>query len=295
MTSDQPPPLQYSLDGKWMWDGHNWRPVPPNLVRPTPPSPVPPAYPQPVAPTTPVWGAPQPTPYQPTQFPPTQSPSAQSQYEYQYQPGAYGLPPHQQGGPARPTVDHRFAWVLALIPLGSLALYAVLALGGLDSWPIFLIGSIALIVLQVASAVSDARRLRAVGVRASTALAILVVPIYLFIRASRVGGYVIPIVWCVISLATFIATLALIPSFGVVVDSPLVERSIERAILRQTGESVDVQCAGFLLVTPGDDFQCSGTTDDGSDFIIDITLQNDSGDIVWEVRGGSIPSGNALG
>jgi hypothetical protein len=291
MTSDQPPTLQYSPDGKWVWDGHNWRPVPPKLVHPTTPTPYQPTAYRP-APY-------QPTPYQPAPYQQTPAvfspPQGQHAYQYQSQPGANGPPPYQQGGPARPKVDSRFAWVLAVLPLGSFALYAVLALGGLGTWPIFLIGSIALLVAQITSAVTDARRLREVGVRASTALAILVVPVYLFLRASRVGRYAIPVVWCVLSVATFIGTFALIPSFGVVVDTPLVEQSIEREILRQTGELVDVHCASFLLVKPGDGFECSGTTDAGGDFTIDITLQNDHGDIVWKVRDGRIPSGNALG
>ena len=71
---------------------------------------------------------------------------------------------------------------------------------------------------------------------------------------------------------------------GVTLDSPKVENMIETGVLDQSGFSVTATCPNPLSGNVGDTRTCSIEDENGTVALVDVTIQNSNGDIVWKVR-----------
>lgn len=184
---------------------------------------------------------------------------------------------------ARPPVDNTLAWTLAFAPLLFVMLDGILLAAGVgeaDST----ISLWAAVAINCALGWADARRVRAAGYDVSAALAVLLVPVYLFNRASRLRQKLaIPIVWCVCALASLAGAAIVGNTVGVAIDIPAIEADIAREIDKQAGVTVSVECPSSASPKPGSSFQCLIEAD-GQKAIVDVTVQNTAGDFVWQVR-----------
>jgi hypothetical protein len=202
------------------------------------------------------------------------------------------VPPDQTQwlAPAAPTpgpaVDNTFGWLLAFAPL--LLALGDLIIGGTDlSSDGYLLVSFAVAFgVNTALAIADTRRLKHFGIELSAALAVLLVPVYLFMRAKRSGqSYAIPAVWCVTFLVSVVSGTLTANTIGVQIDSGAVEREIQSGIEEQADVSgVTVDCPAHPQVKPGSTFQCIASAD-GESVMVDVTVQGADGEFVWNVRG----------
>jgi hypothetical protein len=71
---------------------------------------------------------------------------------------------------------------------------------------------------------------------------------------------------------------------GVTLDVSRVEHTIEEGVLKQADTSVTATCPDPLSGQVGDTRTCSIEDDYGNTNLVDVTIQNNNGDIVWEVR-----------
>lgn len=72
---------------------------------------------------------------------------------------------------------------------------------------------------------------------------------------------------------------------GVTLDVPRVESEIENGVLDQAGYSVTATCPNPLSGQVGDTRTCSIEDENGTVALVDVTIQNTNGDIVWKVQG----------
>ena len=71
---------------------------------------------------------------------------------------------------------------------------------------------------------------------------------------------------------------------GVDLDVPRVEKMIEDGILEQGGFSVTATCPDPMAGQVGDTRTCSVLDEYGNTGLVDVTIQNDNGDVVWKVQ-----------
>jgi hypothetical protein len=71
---------------------------------------------------------------------------------------------------------------------------------------------------------------------------------------------------------------------GVDLDVARVEQTIEDGILEQTDIYVTATCPDPMAGQVGDTRTCSIEDDYGDTELVDVTIQNDQGDIIWQVR-----------
>lgn len=71
---------------------------------------------------------------------------------------------------------------------------------------------------------------------------------------------------------------------GVTLDVPRVEKMIEDGILEQGGFSVTADCPNPMSGQVGDTRTCQITDESGVTALVDVTIQNDNGDVVWKVQ-----------
>lgn len=176
-------------------------------------------------------------------------------------------------------VDNSFVWVLAFAPL--LYLLVDVALGGTLPESAAAWGLVIAVVLNSALVILDYQRLPEAA-RPSMWLGLFLVPIYLFQRSSRLRQTMaIPVVWSVAFVVALVIPLA--SGVGSFIDAPAVEQSIEAGIQDQLGFPVTAECPAGISSKPESTFQCTIQDDYGVSAIVDVTIQNSAGDIVWEV------------
>lgn len=71
---------------------------------------------------------------------------------------------------------------------------------------------------------------------------------------------------------------------GVTLDAPRVESEIENGVLDQAGYSVTATCPDPMSGQVGDTRTCSIEDENGTVALVDVTIQNSNGDIVWKVQ-----------
>lgn len=95
-----------------------------------------------------------------------------------------------------------------------------------------------------------------------------------------------------ITVGSIIAALIALNSLGVFsdvtgqvnLDVPRVEQMIEDGIYDQSGYSVIATCPSPMAGKVGDTRSCSVEDDSGDTYVVDVTIQNKNGDILWVVR-----------
>jgi len=71
---------------------------------------------------------------------------------------------------------------------------------------------------------------------------------------------------------------------GVTLDVARVEKTIEDGVMQQGGFHVTASCPDPLAGQVGDTRTCQIVDDSGTTALVDVTIQNSNGDIVWKVQ-----------
>jgi hypothetical protein len=71
---------------------------------------------------------------------------------------------------------------------------------------------------------------------------------------------------------------------GITLDVSRVESEIENGVLDQAGFSVAATCPDPMSGQVGDTRTCSIEDENGTVALVDVTIQNTNGDIVWKVQ-----------
>ena len=71
---------------------------------------------------------------------------------------------------------------------------------------------------------------------------------------------------------------------GVTLDVTRVEKTIEDGVMQQGGFHVTASCPDPLVGQVGDTRTCQIVDDSGTTALVDVTIQNSNGDIVWKVQ-----------
>ena len=79
-------------------------------------------------------------------------------------------------------------------------------------------------------------------------------------------------------------TAASLISGDVILDSSVVEKNIREGVLEQSGLVIDVECPDPMSGQVGDTRQCLAQGESGESYLVDVTIQNREGYIVWEVQ-----------
>lgn len=212
-------------------------------------------------------------------------------------PGASTAVPAAGVGPTRSPLP--WAWGVAAMPAIQLIVGVLVGLAGGApvgrTWAIAG-GAVAATLLGVFMAVRDARALRAAGEQFSSGLAawcLLSGWAYLLARAikraSRTNSdwmlFAVSVVtWLVvIVIATPVINSAI--TSGSVFNRTKVQSDVAQAIYNRTGTRVTVNCPQDPPLSPGSQFQCVATADDGSTAMATITIADTSGDYTWQVTG----------
>ncbi len=66
-------------------------------------------------------------------------------------------------------------------------------------------------------------------------------------------------------------------------DTAEAETEIAKGIEGQTGIAVEVECPDDIDLREGNDFECTATADDGTERSVNVTQDDDEGNISWEL------------
>jgi hypothetical protein len=213
--------------------------------------------------------------------------------------------PSGPGGPvitaARPRpAPGPWAWAVASAPLlllGIAALAALLVGVNVGVSACLLIGALVADAFAIFAAYRDTRALRAAGEPVSSGLAwwCLLVPwAYLWARAvkrvNRTGtdwGLLVVAVaaWLVI-IVIGASVVGSAVTTGAVFEQAQVQSQIASGIEAKSGIAVTVSCPQDPPLNPGSQFQCVATAPDGSTTLVTVTIQDRSGDYLWQTTGG---------
>ena len=254
-----------------------------------------------------------------TQPPPVQAQPPQPPYPATAQgPGGYGAtagqhgaaaygpgwPPGPEAGvaaPVRPrSAPGPWAWAVALSPillLGLATLVAALVGVSASVSQCLLAGALVTDAFAIYAAHRDARSLRAAGEPVSGALAwwpLLVPWAYLWARAVKrvnksgadwglLGGAVATWLLVIVIASPVIGSAT---TTGETFNRAQVQTTIAKGIKNQLGATVTVSCPKDPPLNPGSQFQCVATTADGSTTLVTVTIQDRSGDYLWQTAGG---------
>ena len=87
-----------------------------------------------------------------------------------------------------------------------------------------------------------------------------------------------------VAAVTLLLPAVLLAGCTQVLDTGKIEEEIESGIEEQTDTSVEsVDCPGERELQEGDTFECTATAPDGSSATVEVTQDDDEGNITWEV------------
>lgn len=216
-------------------------------------------------------------------------------------PATSSPPPAPTVGPPPPAsaiepdslqIDNTFAWALAFAPIMLILLELVLASATTTPpetriW----IQIIVAVALNSALVFADWNRIRKANPEmpaewwVSPWWGVLLVPVYLFLRSSKLKhNFAIPVVWCVCFAASIgVSAIAATAGVGTSIDSTSLESQIESNVLQQTGISAQATCPTNPPSTSGSTFVCTISAQ-GQAFNVDVTVTSGQGEVTWKVR-----------
>jgi hypothetical protein len=201
--------------------------------------------------------------------------------------------------PAAIQLRRPWPWAVAGAPLVQLGVAIMAAfLGGPSgtAGEYLLIGALVAALFAIIAARRDVKALRAAGETVSPAMAswCLLSPwAYLIARAvrrsSRTGAD-----WGLLAGTAAIWLIALVISVPIInsvitdastINQAQLQSQIASSIKAKSGVAVTVNCPKDPPVNPGSQFQCIATAADGSTVGVTVTVQDRSGDVIWQVTG----------
>jgi hypothetical protein len=193
-----------------------------------------------------------------------------------------------------------WVWLIALSPLWFPVAFAapdwIDAAVGLGTMPPASRIGLALVTwtVLIAAIVFDASRLKRASFPATTSwvLGVLLLPIYMILRAVRVQAAVrrgTGVTWLYFALHIGVIACAVLTttSFGPsvpVLDGPGMEQHITDTYLSDYGIEVTTSCPTDVSLDLGREFSCETMMPDGSVEIIDATVTDAEGSVTWTPR-----------
>jgi hypothetical protein len=187
--------------------------------------------------------------------------------------------------PAAPTVARWPAWLIAVSPMLVAAAY--LAPLFLDPTGTTVAADAVLIAVGVAITAFcawDAWRIHRAERGNLIVWAILLTPVYLFLRQRRLGQTLIPAFAYLGAFGVYVACLLVPPQtlFGVPLDMPRIETGITQNVSEVTGiptTSLTTDCPTLAWYHVGDTFDCTVTDGTGDHATVRVTVLTSDGDV----------------
>lgn len=200
-------------------------------------------------------------------------------------------------GPKQGDATNGWTWLIALSPLWFTAAFAVPnwvdEAFGVGTMTEVARGAIPLVAwaILIAAIVFDWGRLRRgfFPQPASWALGVLLLPMYMILRAVRVHAVVrrgLGVMWLYLALQVGVLTVAMLPgmSFGPsvpVLDGTDMEQHVTETYLTDYGIEVSTSCPVEISLDVGREFRCDVVLPDGSVEIIIATVTDADGAVSW--------------
>lgn len=187
-------------------------------------------------------------------------------------------------------------WIIALLPLLQLVIVLVVVTG-LGSTPSTELAMPAIVVVvylvTAALAFADFHTLRDNGVArpAHWTWSLLTAPIYLFVRAMVLTratgrGFGPVLTWFALALLS-VASLLAVPGMLITSVPGAFRAQAEQSVAADAaanGASLEVSCPESPPILIGQSFTCTGKTDNGKSYEIEVSLQRINGWINWRVE-----------
>jgi hypothetical protein len=203
-------------------------------------------------------------------------------------------------GPNRRNATNGWTWLIALSPLWFAAAFtlpdeidAAFGAGTMSETSGTVLALLTWAVL-IAAIVFDWSRLRRASFPqpVSWALGVLVLPMYMILRAVRVHAAVrrgMGVMWLYLALQVGVLTWALLPLMSFepavpVLDGPGMEQHITETYLTDYGIEVSTQCPTDIPLALDTEFSCETVLPDGSVEIIDAIVTDADGSVSWIPR-----------
>lgn len=175
--------------------------------------------------------------------------------------------------PQQLSIDSTFAWALTAVPLLGLAVALIWPM--VPYWALVGVGA----VVNAAFGIADERRLAAAGYDPPSSFwAFLFVPVYLWLRARRVGQPAVGLVWLAVAIIAVVGWETIGP---VTIDTAKAETAIAIGIQKQTGQEATVTCPGREVLRVHDTFTCTATNNAGQELTILVEVTGRDGTIRW--------------
>jgi hypothetical protein len=130
----------------------------------------------------------------------------------------------------------------------------------------------------------DRRQLRAAGVTVSPWLGFFLAPVYLYQRAKRLNQTQWPAITWGAALVLSLGVYAFgANAIGAQVSTAKTESAITEWLVGKGYPDASVSCPSVVLNKPGATFDCVANSLALNGTIIQVTIQNTAGDIVWKV------------
>jgi hypothetical protein len=178
-------------------------------------------------------------------------------------------------------------WAAAVAPLIGLAISAAVA--AVSGVAVALVaGWVVYFVVNTLVARWDAKVLARKGLKAPWSWAIVIMPVYLFKRQKLLLRHqLLTVVWVVTFILTVILQSSVLngaASRNLTLDQGALQQQIVAKADETVAGGVTASCPSETL-HQGETFQCVLTAiADGSTAIVNVTVQNNSGDLVWQVQ-----------
>jgi len=207
-------------------------------------------------------------------------------------------PPALKDEPAARTKPGPWTWTVAAAPLTALGIAAVGALfispGSGVSGPV-LAGWLGAALLSWIASEMDARSLKRSGDARLAGWGMICIIFsgwaYLLVRAIKLrtgadwGIFAACAALLVFVLAGIYPLANAVKDSNAVFDQAGLQNAIAAKLAKDAGSPVNVSCPASPEMTAGTRFTCLATASDGSTATVNVTMQDNRGDVVWQVAG----------
>jgi hypothetical protein len=104
-------------------------------------------------------------------------------------------------------------------------------------------------------------------------------------RGFTITALILSVIAIPATIVMTIVSIALLASAGgTSLDRLLVEQQITAGIMEQLDIEATVVCPEIMTGTMGTSFECVATDFNGDQVIVDVTIEDDQGNVTWEIR-----------
>lgn len=103
-------------------------------------------------------------------------------------------------------------------------------------------------------------------------------------KGAAITALVLSLVAVPVAITMSIISVTILGTAGTALNSALIEQQIASGISEQLGIESTVICPDAMVGSEGTTFECQATDTNGDSVIVDITVVDSLGDIIWEIR-----------